>query len=259
MVKKIDNININSPENETGAKKHKVPEIVQAGHPALHTPAKEVIFSEIKTPKIKKVIADMVLALESQEDGVGLAAPQIGESLRIFIVAGFIFDRIKRSEERALAASRKLKADENNLADDMDDGHENIISEETKLNEADNGNSDQAAKKINLKSPHQIFINPIIVKESKEKKWMDGEGCLSVRWLYGKVRRSTKVTLRAYNENGEIVERGASGILAHIFQHEVDHLDGILFIEKAKDIQEFDPEEIKEDARKAKIARDNKK
>ncbi len=85
------------------------------------------------------------------------------------------------------------------------------------------------------------FINPIIVKESKEKKWMEGEGCLSVRWMYGKVKRSTKVTLRFYNEQGDLCERGASGLLAHIFQHEVDHLNGILFIDKAIDIERIDP------------------
>lgn len=243
--------------------KNNIPEIVQAGHPALHTPAKEVIFSEIKTAKVQKVIQDMVAALESQEDGVGLAAPQIGVSLRIFVVAGFIFDRIKRAEERAEERALKAeqsKTDHTSKVDEasFDDEHENIISEETHLNDENNKTSSKSKALAANKSPHQIFINPVIVKESKEKKWMDGEGCLSVRWLYGKVRRSTRVTLRAYNEKGEIVERGASGILAHIFQHEVDHLDGILFIEKAKDIQEFDPEEIKEDARKAKLERDNR-
>ncbi len=246
--------------------KENISEIVQAGHPALHTPAKEVIFSEIKSAKVQKVIADMVASLESQEDGVGLAAPQIGVSLRIFVVAGFIFDRIKRAEERAeeraLKASQKDisggASNENNEDDHHENEHENIISEETHLNDENNKTSLKSKGAAATKSPHQIFINPVIVKESKEKKWMDGEGCLSVRWLYGKVRRSTRVTLRAYNEKGEIVERGASGILAHIFQHEVDHLDGILFIEKAKDIQEFDPEEIKEDARKAKLDRDNR-
>lgn len=90
-----------------------------------------------------------------------------------------------------------------------------------------------------------VFINPVIVKESREKRWMEGEGCLSVRWIYGKVRRSTKVTLKAHNERGELVERGAGGLLAHIFQHEVDHLNGILFIDKAKDLEEIRPDDAK--------------
>jgi peptide deformylase len=90
-----------------------------------------------------------------------------------------------------------------------------------------------------------IFINPKILKTSKEKKEVE-EGCLSVRWLYGKVRRSARATIRAYNEKGENIERGASGLLAQIFQHEVDHLNGILFTDKAKEVWEMTEEEIKE-------------
>lgn len=90
-----------------------------------------------------------------------------------------------------------------------------------------------------------VFINPTITKLSREKKEME-EGCLSVRWLYGKVKRSTRVTLRAYNEKGEKIERGASGLLAQIFQHETDHLEGALFIDKAEHVWEMTEEEIRE-------------
>jgi peptide deformylase len=97
------------------------------------------------------------------------------------------------------------------------------------------------SKKVFGSKDDVAFINPVIIKESKEKKLMEGEGCLSVRWMYGKVKRSTKVTLRFYNERGELAERGAGGLLAHIFQHEVDHLNGILFIDKAIDIERIEP------------------
>jgi peptide deformylase len=70
------------------------------------------------------------------------------------------------------------------------------------------------------------------------------EGCLSVRYLYGKVRRSKKATIEAYNEHGKKFTAGASGILAQIFQHETDHLNGILFIDKAKQIEEILPEHM---------------
>lgn len=90
-----------------------------------------------------------------------------------------------------------------------------------------------------------VFINPKIVRYSKEKEEVE-EGCLSVRWLYGKVSRSRKVTLRAHNEKGDIIERGASGLLAQIFQHECDHLNGILFTDKAKELWEMTEEEIAE-------------
>ena len=77
----------------------------------------------------------------------------------------------------------------------------------------------------------------LYLSTKKDKKFMD-EGCLSVRPFYGKVRRATKATVEAYNEEGKKFTFGGSGLLANIFQHEIDHLDGILFIDKAKDINE---------------------
>ncbi|MES3005610.1 MAG: peptide deformylase [Patescibacteria group bacterium] len=175
------------------------PEIVQVGHPALHAVAKDIPIKDIGSTKIQKVLADMKNALNSQTDGIGLAAPQIGVSLRIFMVSGKV---LLSPDDRILATE---------------------------------------GKKTNQPIPEDmVFINPVITKESKEKRWLDGEGCLSVRWLYGKVRRSTKVAVRAYDEKGNVFERGAGGLMAHIFQHEIDHLNGILFIDKAKDVQELE-------------------
>ena len=62
------------------------------------------------------------------------------------------------------------------------------------------------------------------------------EGCLSVRPLWGEVNRSLNATVTAYDEHGTKFTRGAGGLLAHIFQHETDHLDGILFIDKARNV-----------------------
>lgn len=100
------------------------------------------------------------------------------------------------------------------------------------------------AKNIVQSVDDLVCINPRIIKFSKTKKWLEGEGCLSVRWFYGKVLRSTNVTLEYYDENGIKQTRGAGGLLAHIFQHECDHLHGELFIDKAKDIEYIEPEEI---------------
>lgn len=88
-----------------------------------------------------------------------------------------------------------------------------------------------------------VFINPVITKLSKDKKNLE-EGCLSVRYLYGKVFRSHKATVEALDETGAKFTIGASGLLAQIFQHEIDHLDGILFIDKAKNVEEIIPEHI---------------
>ena len=99
-------------------------------------------------------------------------------------------------------------------------------------------------KKEKVLIPDLVAINPKITKLSK-RKHLVGEGCLSVGDDYGAVRRSTHATLRAYNEKGEEYERGASGLLAQIFQHEVDHLDGILFVDKAEKIWNKKDEEAK--------------
>ncbi len=165
-----------------------IPEIVQKGTENLHKQAELVPVSDITSPKIKQVIANMKAALAGEPDGVAIAAPQINISLRIFVVAGFVFEK----------------------------GH-----------------------------PDVAYINPEFVKKSKKTELMD-EGCLSVRYMYGKVKRHTNVTLKAYNESGELVERGAGGLLAHIFQHESDHLEGVLFVDKADTTEMMSEKEIKE-------------
>jgi peptide deformylase len=83
----------------------------------------------------------------------------------------------------------------------------------------------------------EVYINPVLVKTSRSKKDKH-EGCLSVRGRWGEVPRAEKATIRALNEKGEKIERGASGFLAHIFQHEMDHLDGILYVDKATNVYE---------------------
>jgi peptide deformylase len=89
------------------------------------------------------------------------------------------------------------------------------------------------------KGPKELtFINPKITKTSRDKKLME-EGCLSVRPLYGKVRRSSRVTIEAYDSNGVKFEITGSGLLAQVFQHETDHLDGVLFVDKAKELYEI--------------------
>lgn len=93
-------------------------------------------------------------------------------------------------------------------------------------------------------SPDRVFINPEIIKSSKETKWMPGEGCLSVRWIYGTTKRFKNITVRALDSMGKSFTMEATGLLAQIIQHEIDHLNGILFIDHAKDIRPMTEEEI---------------
>ena len=85
------------------------------------------------------------------------------------------------------------------------------------------------------KLPVLVAINPRLVSLSKKKMLMH-EGCLSIDDSYGSVLRSIRATLRARDERGKPYERGAAGLLAQIFQHETDHLDGILFLDRAEKI-----------------------
>ena len=82
------------------------------------------------------------------------------------------------------------------------------------------------------KTPDKAFINPELMRVSRKKKEMS-EGCLSVRGKYGMVPRHEKASVKAYDEAGKQFIYHGSGLIAHIFQHEVDHLEGILYIDKA--------------------------
>ncbi|MCX6796596.1 MAG: peptide deformylase, partial [Candidatus Falkowbacteria bacterium] len=80
-----------------------------------------------------------------------------------------------------------------------------------------------------------IFINPKITKKSLTKEWSE-EGCLSVPNTFGKVKRHKKITCLYQNDQGERKKIIANGLMAAVLQHENDHLDGILFIDKAREI-----------------------
>lgn len=170
--------------------------------PILRKIAKPVTKAMFGTPRLKKIITDMKSAMNAEDDAVAIAAPQIGHSLRIFVVSGKVF-------ELMLAAS-----------------------------------SDTPPENTTKKSEDVVFINPEIIKISKEKNTVE-EGCLSVRYLYGKTIRAKKAKVRALDEKGRQFEIGASGLLAQIFQHETDHLDGRLFIDHATDIEDLPPEKMK--------------
>lgn len=157
--------------------------IIGRNEKVLREKARALSPSEIGSEKTDEIIAKMKRALHQEEDGVAIAAPQIGESLRIFIVKGGLFKRYP--EDR-------------------------------------------------------VFVNPEIVKRGRKTRAVE-EGCLSLRYLYGEVERHERVTLRSLNEKGELITVGATGLLAQIFQHECDHLEGVLFIDKATNVRDLPP------------------
>lgn len=91
---------------------------------------------------------------------------------------------------------------------------------------------------INTKKGPLPLINPTISSKSLLKEW-DEEGCLSVPNTFGKVKRFKKIICTYYNSNGEMRKMEAKGLLARVIQHEIDHLNGVLFTDSAKDVKKL--------------------
>ena len=189
-------------------------EIVQKENKILRKVAKEVPLELIGGRKINTVIRRMIKAVDNQEDGVAIAAPQIGENWRIFVISKKLFEILDEAKRERKSKSKDL--------DNIEKNHPNSLAAEKEFK--------------NL-----IFINPEIIKTSKERMMIE-EGCLSVRWLYGKVSRAKKTLVKAYDENGKLFTMGGSGLLSQAFQHETDHLNGVLFIDKAANLKEIEPQ-----------------
>jgi len=149
--------------------------IVAYGDPVLRKDCEEI---EEYTDDIKQLIDDMFETMYESE-GVGLAAPQIGKSLRLFVV------------------------DASPFSEDEPD----------------------------LEGFKQVFINPEIVSESG-KKWSFTEGCLSIPGVRESVMRKEKIVVNYLDENFDEVEEEFSGLAARVIQHEFDHIEGVLFIDK---------------------------
>ena len=152
----------------------KVLKIIQEGSAVLRKKAAPV--GNLKSPEIQKLIKEMIAAMKAA-NGIGLAAPQVGYSLRLFMV--------------------------------------------------------------NIEGEISVFINPEI-KDASEEKIPFEEGCLSVAKIWGPVIRPKKLTVKAFDENDKPVKIRAKGLLARIIQHEIDHLNGVLFIDKAEKLYKID-------------------
>ena len=182
--------------------------IVKNPNKVLRKIASEVYREAIRSAKTQKFISDMKETLKSTPDGVGLAASQVGEPMRIFIVSEEA-EEIDKAEKMGWERRRKEKPEERG-----EKPYEERVWK------------------------YYVFINPVVKKISKTK--LDGpEGCLSVPGKFGNVKRNEKITVEAYNESGKKFTRGASRFFARVMQHELDHLHGTLFIDKATGLKDI--------------------
>ncbi|MGQ0504695.1 MAG: peptide deformylase [Myxococcaceae bacterium] len=162
-------------------------EIVQTGAPVLRSRAREVPAERILTPEFQSLIAKMISTMRAAP-GVGLAAPQIGEPSRAFVI-------------------------------------EDAESFMSSLSEA------ERAERERIPVPLRVFINPVVTPLG-EKKVTFFEGCLSVTGFGALVPRFHEIEVSALDEKGQPVSWRTRGWPARILQHEMDHLDGTLYVDR---------------------------
>ena len=156
--------------------------ILRMGHPVLRHPARPLEPDEIGSSSLAQLIEDMVDTLHDY-GGIGLAAPQIGESVRLAII--------------------------------------DIPGGPTRYGDLES-------------MPLTVFINPVIdvINPATAGYW---EGCLSVPGLRGFVERPQHVKISYTNVDGGSDELELTGFYATVFQHEFDHLDGVLYVDRLAD------------------------
>jgi len=151
--------------------------IVRLGHPALRTPARPIPPGLLADPAFQALIDDMVETMHEAR-GVGLAAPQIGEEIQLFVY--------------------------------------------------------QAAGPPEI--PLRVVVNPLITPQARELVY-DWEGCLSIPDLRGLVPRHSAVRVQGMDRLGQPLDYVVHGFEARIVQHEYDHLNGVVFLDRMRDLR----------------------
>jgi peptide deformylase len=141
-------------------------------------------------PELKKLINDMWETMYNA-NGVGIAAPQIGKSIRLFVIDASPFSEDKEISDEEISTLKNFK---------------------------------------------KVFINPKIIDETGDE-WNFIEGCLSIPNIREDIKRKEKITIKYYNESFEEIVLDLEGLAARIVQHEYDHIEGVLFIDKLSSLK----------------------
>lgn len=180
--------------------------IVAYGDPVLRKVGKEI---DKDYPNLTELIANMKETMYNAS-GVGLAAPQIGKDIRLFVIDASPF-----------------------AAD------ENLSDEDRKV----------------LEGFNRVFINAKILEEEGEE-WVFNEGCLSIPDVREDVWRKPTITIEYQDENFETKTEVLSGLAARVFQHEYDHIEGVLFTDKLSSLKKRLIKKKLENISKGKIRSD---
>ena len=180
--------------------------IVAYGDPVLRKVADAI---DAAYPDLEKLITNMKETMYNAS-GVGLAAPQIGKAIRLFLIDASPF------------------AEDDNLSEE---------------------------ERTVLKSFNRVFINPKILEEEGEE-WIFNEGCLSIPDVREDVSRQPKITIEYQDENFKVHTETLEGLAARVFQHEFDHIEGILFTDKLSTLKKRIIKKKLENISKGKISAD---
>jgi peptide deformylase len=164
--------------------------IIILPNPQLRIIAQPVLLPEISDASIQN-LCDAMITTMHHDDGIGLAAPQVAQSIRIIAIGTDAF-------------------------------------------------KDHTALPF-LKTKDLILINPEITEYSWKTE-IDDEGCLSVPGFGGSVERHIKISVTAITRDGESISFVAQNYFARVIQHEIDHLNGVLYIDRAKEVWKHEKE-----------------
>ena len=160
--------------------------VARMGHPVLRQKCETIDPDTITGPEVQRLIRDIFETMV-EYNGVGLAAPQVHQPVRLLIAGGEVDDEGQ--------------------------------------------------------TRYRILINPEIAVHDENDRLGMYEGCLSLPGMRGWVERPASITVTAWNEKGEKLDFALEGFPAVVIQHECDHLDGILYVDRIEDITKFAYEE----------------
>lgn len=160
--------------------------ILRLGHPVLRSPSDRVLPERLGDPEIQELIDDLIDTLRDS-GGVGLAAPQVGEPLQIFV-----YESLADADREPV--------------------------------------------------PLRVLVNPMVEPHARELVY-DWEGCLSIPGMRGLVPRYPEVRIEALDRQGEPVSLLAEDFEARIVQHEYDHLNGVVYLDRMRDLRSLSYEE----------------
>ena len=176
--------------------------VARLGHPVLRAPCRALTRSEIRSPAARRLVADMRETM-AEYAGVGLAAPQVHEPVRLAVI----------------------EFDPDDAERDLDQG------------EGAGTGKEKGKGKGKAKTSFTVF-NPstTVLDPTPAGNW---EGCLSVPGMRGYVERPRRVRVDYLDEAAKPAQVVADGFLATVFQHELDHLDGVLYVDRLADPKLF--------------------